>query len=254
MRRSSDGVVPQYIQDFERNYYSIKRHGMELPDSVLACKLFHGACLELSERRIVLANANKLKYLQMKAALRRIIGVNWSASSDVLRVTNDESAFAATADDEEDGAAFSTKRKQYQKPAHNKAKKPRFEAKTEKTQQEKLNKKRQIANPWTVGYEELKSLHTEISTEVMRRNELISQTLGESHGMLADALTASRGRLVAARKKMKKRLRQLERLWWDEIIIECENAAEKGDMGTMYKTLRKLGTRSQTPDRHHYLY
>ena len=107
-------------------------------------------------------------------------------------------------------------------------------------------KKRQIANPWTVGYEEeLKSLHTEISTEVIRRNELISQTLGESHGMLADALTASRGRLVAARKKMKKRLRQLERLWWDEIIIECENAAEKGDMGTMYKTLRKLGTRSQ---------
>ena len=107
-------------------------------------------------------------------------------------------------------------------------------------------KKRQIANPWTVGYEEeLKSLHTEISTEVMRRNELISQTLGESHGMLADALTASRGRLVAARKKMKKRLRQLERLWCDEIIIECENAAEKGDMGTMYKTLRKLGTRSQ---------
>ena len=246
MRRSSDGVVPQYIQDFERNYDSIKRHGMELTDSVLACKLLHGACLELSERRIVLANANKLKYLQMKAALRRIIGVNWSASSDVLRVTNDESAFAATADDEEDGAAFSTKRKQYQKLAHNKAKKPRFEAKTEKTQQEKLNKKRQIANPWTVGYEEeLKSLHTEISTEVMRRNELINQTLGESHGMLADALTASRGRLVAARKKMKKRLRQLERLWWDEIIIECENAAEKGDMGTMYKTLRKLGTRSQ---------
>ena len=106
-------------------------------------------------------------------------------------------------------------------------------------------KKRQIANPCTVGYEEeLKSLHTEISTEVIHRNELISQTLGESHGMLADALTASRGRLVAARKKMKKRLRQLERLWWDEIIIECENAAEKGDMGTMYKTLRKLGTRS----------
>ena len=103
--------------------------------------------------------------------------------------------------------------------------------------------KRQIANPWTVGYkEELKSLHTEISTEVIRRNELISQTLGESHGMLADALTASRGRLVAARKKTKKRLRQLERLWWDEIIIECENAAEKGDM---YKTLRELGTRSQ---------
>ena len=107
-------------------------------------------------------------------------------------------------------------------------------------------KKRQIANPWTVGYkEELKILHTEISTEVISRNELISQTLGESHNMLAEALTASRGRLVAARKKMKKRLRQLERLGWDEIIIECENAAEKGDMGTMYKTLRKLGTRSQ---------
>ena len=107
-------------------------------------------------------------------------------------------------------------------------------------------KKRQIDSPWTVGYEEeLKTLHTEISTEVIRRNELISQTLGESHGMLTDALTASRGRLVAARKKMKKRLRQLERIWWDEIIIEGENAVEKGDMGTMYKTLRKLGTRSQ---------
>ena len=107
-------------------------------------------------------------------------------------------------------------------------------------------KKRQIANPWTVGSEEeMKSLHTEISTEVIRRNDLISQTFGESDGMLFDALTASRGRLVAARKNVKKRLRQLERLWWDEIIIECENAAEKGEMSTMYKTLRKLGTRSQ---------
>ena len=97
-----------------------------------------------------------------------------------------------------------------------------------------------------MGYEEeLKSLYTEISTEVIRRNDLLRQTLGDSDGILADAITASSGRLVAARKMMKKYIRQQERLWWDEIIIECENAAEKGEMTTLYKTLRKLVTRSQ---------
>ena len=45
MRRSSDGVTPEYTQGFEGNYDRIKRHGMQLPDSVLACKLLHGACL-----------------------------------------------------------------------------------------------------------------------------------------------------------------------------------------------------------------
>ena len=90
-------------------------------------------------------------------------------------------------------------------------------------------KKRQIANPWTVGYEEeLKSLHTEISTEVISRNELVSQSIGESHNMLAEALTASRGRLAAARKRMKKRLRQLERLGWTKSSSSAKTQRRKG--------------------------
>ena len=122
---------------------------MELPDSVLACKLLHGGCLELSERRMALASANKLEYLQMKAALRRIFGVHWSANSDVSRVTKDEPAFAATADDnEENGAAFATKRKQDQKPAYNKAKKPKFEANTGKKTRRQVGKSDNLWYLW----------------------------------------------------------------------------------------------------------
>jgi len=46
---------------------------------------------------------------------------------------------------------------------------------------------------------------------------------------------------------MKKKLRTLETDWWNQIIDECAEAARNGDIGSMYKVLRKIGSRHCKP-------
>ena len=48
-----------------------------------------------------------------------------------------------------------------------------------------------------------------------------------------------------ARKDMKAYLRGLEREWWNERIRECENVCAQGQLGDMYKCLRKIGARGK---------
>ena len=56
-----------------------------------------------------------------------------------------------------------------------------------------------------------------------------------------------RNNLRKARRSIKRRLRQLQRNWWQQFIDEYTLAAERGDMGNVYKTLRNLGTRDSKP-------
>lgn len=109
--------------------------------------------------------------------------------------------------------------------------------------------KRQAANPWTIGHEdELKQLHTRISTLVLRRNDLMGRRRTRSTSTDADGeLEETKGLLRTERKMMKRKLRQLEKEWWDKIIDECVTASERGDLSTLYSALRKLGTRSSKP-------
>ena len=102
---------------------------------------------------------------------------------------------------------------------------------------------RQIANPWTIGHEdELSQLHNSIASAVRDRNESLEQDRP-----LQDILR-NRDNLRKARAKMKGKLKELEREWWDKILDECQQANIKGDMGTMYRTLRQLGGRDRKPD------
>ena len=45
---------------------------LKLPDSVQACKLLHGACLQTSERQMVLATTKTLKLSEIRGTLKRI--------------------------------------------------------------------------------------------------------------------------------------------------------------------------------------
>ena len=47
---------------------------------------------------------------------------------------------------------------------------------------------------------------------------------------------------------MKRRLRTLERDWWDNILDEWRGAKEIGDMDSVYRILRQLGTRNCKPN------
>ena len=97
---------------------------------------------------------------------------------------------------------------------------------------------RRIENPWMIGKEErLQQLKSRINGAVSRRNEIRGrQAVGEE-------LDRARDELKNARKDMKKELRDWEKEWWEDIISRCKEAGERGDAGTMYKTLKELGVR-----------
>ena len=46
-----------------------------------------------------------------------------------------------------------------------------------------------------------------------------------------------------ARKEWKRERKRWEKEWWEEVMVECERAANRGDTGAMYKALEKLGKR-----------
>ena len=61
-----------YILESETAYQKIEKLEMKLSDSVQACKLLHGACLQTSERQMVLATTKTLKVSDMRGTLKRI--------------------------------------------------------------------------------------------------------------------------------------------------------------------------------------
>ena len=58
-------------------------------------------------------------------------------------------------------------------------------------------------------------------------------------------LGVARENLKDARKELKRKTRQWELEYWENIITESREAEERGDSGHMYKNLRKLGRRGQ---------
>ena len=49
--------------------------------------------------------------------------------------------------------------------------------------------------------------------------------------------------LKEARKEWKRERKRREKEWWDGVLLECERASGRGDLGAMYKGLKKLGGR-----------
>ena len=97
---------------------------------------------------------------------------------------------------------------------------------------------KRVENPWMVGKEErLQELNSRVSGAVSRRNQ-IRERMNEGA-----ELDIAREDLKTARKVMKRELKLWEKQWWEAIISKCKEAGEKGEFGTVYKTLRELGKR-----------
>jgi predicted transcriptional regulator len=111
-----------------------------------------------------------------------------------------------------------------------------------------------VQSPWTIGYEdELNALNERVSVAVRLRNERV-QLAGNRRrlrqrrdGRLMERLerevAGAREEVKQARRALRRRLRRLEREWWENKIRECEEACATGRVGDMYKCLRKIGTR-----------
>ena len=111
-----------------------------------------------------------------------------------------------------------------------------------------------VANPWTIGHEEeLGGLREEIVRAVRMReeklveaNEVRHRGEGRQERVRAEReLEEARGRLRECRRGMKRRLKELEREWWQEKIDRCEEACAEGRVSDMYKVLKELGMRGK---------
>ena len=100
---------------------------------------------------------------------------------------------------------------------------------------------KRVENPWIIGAEEeLEQLKKNINKWVRAGNNA-------KENNNAVALRVFEKKLAKSRKDMKTKLRSLEREWWDVKLQECEEAATKGDFGTVYSLLRQLGARTSKP-------
>ncbi|MEL7302028.1 MAG: endonuclease/exonuclease/phosphatase family protein, partial [Pseudomonadota bacterium] len=111
-----------------------------------------------------------------------------------------------------------------------------------------------VANPWTVGCEEeLDEMKENTVRAVRTRGERLTAVneMREMDERREERVQAERELVVArrdvreCRRRMKRRLRELEREWWQEKIDRCEAACEEGRVGDMYKILREIGMRGK---------
>ena len=96
---------------------------------------------------------------------------------------------------------------------------------------------------WTIGREdELDGLRQAIMNAVRMREERLVEANAVRHrrgGRLQRVqaereLEEARMRVRESRRRMKRRLKELEREWWQEKIDRCEEARGDGRIGEMY--------------------
>ena len=110
---------------------------------------------------------------------------------------------------------------------------------------------RKIENPWMAEREEeIQVMRARINGAITRRNtgmERLRENQDENaREDLERELEEAKEELKTARKDLKKKSRDWENEWWENIIVECREAGERGDSGTVYRTLRDLGKRGMT--------
>ena len=115
---------------------------------------------------------------------------------------------------------------------------------------------KKIEDPWMIDKdEEINVMRNRITNAIGERNDLIEQIRGQNNGQndgaqqdlntLTNRLEESKEELKEARKDLKRKTRDWEREWWEGIINQCHEASERGDAGTVYRTLKDLGQRGK---------
>ena len=113
-----------------------------------------------------------------------------------------------------------------------------------------------IENEWMIDKDtEVNIMRNRITTAINNRNDLTEQIRNgqnDPEGQqdqieeLIQRLNEQKEELKEARKDLKRKTRQWEMEYWEGIINQCQEAADRGDAGTVYKTLKTLGQRGKT--------
>ena len=95
--------------------------------------------------------------------------------------------------------------------------------------------------------EEIERMRKRIARAVQRRNELTfdirEATTRREKDRLDLARQPVREELKEAKKELNQKTARWEKEWWEEILNNCSDAGEKGDKSTVYKHLKKLGSK-----------
>ena len=81
LTRGADQKMLDYLLAIETAYQRIERLEISLPEAVQACKLLHGANLQVNERQMVLAATSTLSTTAMKSSLKRVFFVTLSQTA-----------------------------------------------------------------------------------------------------------------------------------------------------------------------------
>ena len=97
--------------------------------------------------------------------------------------------------------------------------------------------------PWLVDKQEIiQTMRSRITVAVEARNRILEQfNANDEHS--ADIIEEAINELKEARIDLKRSTKKWEKDWWENILIECERASERGDSSTVYRNLKLLGTR-----------
>ena len=81
LRRKEEDSISNYIHEFEHNIFRFNQEGMNMPDGMMAFFLLALCQLSESDSRLVLSNVQEVTYAKMRAALLRIFGHSFSATT-----------------------------------------------------------------------------------------------------------------------------------------------------------------------------
>ena len=97
-----------------------------------------------------------------------------------------------------------------------------------------LEDTRSKTSQWLVGHEDrAREFKNGIQRAVKKRNEATNEA--QRHN--------AREELKTVRKEYKQRLREWETEWWEALLVKCEEAMGRQDIGEMYSILKQLGLR-----------
>lgn len=98
-RRSDNTEMAVFINEFEHTYYKFTQESMTLPDAVMAFMLLASCNLTEDQSRLVMSAITEVTFENMKAALKRIYGVEIGYKKTSMRDSTcefkDENAFSA---------------------------------------------------------------------------------------------------------------------------------------------------------------
>ena len=110
------------------------------------------------------------------------------------------------------------------------------------TAEEACGKTEKQTNPWMNQHgEEAMQLQAEIREALRERNRVLRQTGDRT----SNEYNIAKRRMTKKKANYKRKLRQWEENWWNQLAEDCQQAFQMGQIGTMYRILQRLQRRGE---------